>query len=434
MEKQQQVSILSTSTLRLADALKRREIREIVYFHCDHWEPWKTEVGMSRTASLPVMAERVTRFVDVMQSREFARRLTLFYKPGVYSALDDGSLATKGVKVHPDDRIVFLFLGRDAKRHGREAMRYLVSSGAHGIELHLHHEGFTHNTAPSNALTGAYLASPRARAFEEARLDLALRLVLDTIRSETGKPLDRWFFVHGHWALQASDPTVCHLVREIEILAANGCKGDFTFPAGRRAVNPRLEVPYFIAPVNGARGYDLPEAQPELAYGNSAAAPRKFFIWASLIKHRGCSLDYYAPWVRQWLENSENAVLQLIEQSYAIDHTLFIKTHAHSMHPNYFDTGTPPAFPLAEPAVQQLFGTLFEAAAAAHVRTQFLTAAEVYDRFTTAKHNPVDGFALRVVGPAADASDIHAPPMTLDLSAARPLDPWQTPRMGPFEQ
>jgi hypothetical protein len=415
---------MSTSTSRLADALQKREVRDIVYFHCDHWEPWKTLAGLSRIASLPVMAERVQNFVDAMQTLDFARRLTLFYKPGVYTALDDGSLTTKGVKVHPDDRIVFLFLGRDSKKYGREAMQYLVSSSAHGIELHLHHEGFTHNTAPVNALAGVYLATSRARAFEEARLDLALRLILDTIRAETGKPLDRWFFVHGHWALQASDPSVCHLVREIEILAANGCKGDFTFPAGRRAVNPRLELPYFISPVAGARGYDLLEAQPELAYGNSLAAMRKFFVWASLIKHRGCSLDYYAPWVRERLEEPENAMQELIEQSYAVDHTLFIKTHAHSMHPNYFETGKPPVFPLAEPAVKRMFGMLLEAAGAASVRMQFLTAAEVYERFVTAQHTPAGGFDLRIMGPPTDMSDISAAPMTLDLLAARPRDPW----------
>jgi hypothetical protein len=45
-------------------------------------------------------------------------------------------------------------------------------------------------------------------------------------------------------------------------------------------VNPQLEVPYFCKPIRAKRAYDLPDADPEFAYGNRAAAASKFFIWA----------------------------------------------------------------------------------------------------------------------------------------------------------
>lgn len=413
-------------TARLVDALLRREVQRVAYFHCDHWEPWQTINGKTRATSLPVCAERIRQFSEAMQRLDYARALTLFYKPGVYSALDTGTLTGKGVKVHADDKITFLFLSASADAIGREAMRHLLETAPrYAIEVHVHHEDFTHATGASEKPVGVYLATSAARAHEEARFDLAIRLILATIRTETGRPLDRWFFVHGLWALQASDPTVCHMVRELEILAANGCHGDFTFPAGRQGVNPRHDAPYFVTPIAAARGYDLAEAQPELAYGNAAAAREKFFIWSSPIKHRGCSLDYYAPWVRARLDDPEQCALDLITESYAVDGTLFVKTHAHSMHPTYFEDGKAPAFPLAEPAVQAMLGGLFEAAEAADVPVEFLTTAEVYDRFIAAAHQPAGGFALTAPGQLVAAPGIVPPPATLDLAVRRNGDPWR---------
>jgi hypothetical protein len=407
---------------RLTDALRRRGVSRVVYFHCDHWEPWKVLPGLNRTSSLPYMVERVRQFVDAMNALPFAQRLTLFYKPGIYSALANGKV--KGVQAAPDDAIVFRLRDQTARDFGRAALQDVITRSSHGVEVHIHHEGFTHNTAPQDAATGAYLASPLGRRHEEARFDLAVQLVLAAIREETDQPMDRWFFVHGHWGLQGSDPSVCHIVRELEILAANGCKGDFTCPSGRGLVNPRLEVPYFTTPMTAAKGYDRQEGMPELAYGNSVAAASKFFIWSSLIKHKGSSLDYYAPWVRQRLEDPEGPALELIEDSYRVDGTVYLKTHAHSMHPTYFIDGQPPAFPLAEPAVQRLFGLIMEAAARAGAGFECLTAAEVYDRFVTASHRPAAGYGLTITGQPTDVSGIVPPPPNLDIGAPRPADPW----------
>ncbi len=396
---------------RLADVLRQRDVSRVVYFHCDHWEPWKTVPGHTRVSSLPITADRIGQFVDDMNALPYARRMTLFYRPGVYTTLDTGK--QQGLKAAADDAIVFLSRDEATITHARNAMRDLLDRSEHAIEVHIHHEGYTYNTAPVYPATGAYLESARGRAHEEQRFDLGVRLVLDAIRDETGLAKPHWFFVHGHWALQASDPTVCHIVRELQILAAHGCKGDFTFPAGRGAVNPRLNVPYFVTPIAAAKGYDQPEGNPERAYGNSAAAASKFFIWSSLIKHRGSSLDHYAPWVQERLEKPASAVEEMLRDSYAIDGTLYLKTHAHSMHPAYFEQSAPAVFPLAQPAAQRLFETLMEAAAMADVAFEFLTAGEVYDRFIHAKPQPKAGFALQISGPASDLSGIVPPPPNL---------------------
>lgn len=408
----------------LADSLRRRGVRQLVYFHCDHWEPWKVLPGLTRSKSLPVMVERVRRFIDAMNETDFTRRLTLFYKPDVYTTLDEGK--ESGVKAAANDAIVFRARDQAQRDHGRAALQDIVTRSAHGIEVHIHHEAYTYNTSPVSAAVGAFLASPTGRANEEARFDLAVRLCLATIREQTDLPLARWFFVHGHWGLQGSDPTVCHLTREIEILAANGCKGDFTCPSGRARVNPRLDLPYLITPVSAAKGYDCQHAMPERAFGNAAAAAHKFFVWSSLIKHRGCSLDCYAPWVRQRLNDPLVPARDLIEDSYLAGDTLFLKTHSHSMHPHYFADDQPGAFPLAEPAVQRLYGTIADAAAAAGVPIVFLTAAEVYDALVTADHTPTEGFTLTMPGAEPDGSEIDPAPFNLDIAPARPADPWQS--------
>ena len=90
----------------------------------------------------------------------------------------------------------------------------------------------------------------------------------------------QWFFVHGLWALQGSDENVCRISDEIGILMREGCKGDFTFPAGRVTLYPKIEIPYFCDAIDRIRGYDgSPSSNPEAALNNAQAAQNKFFVW-----------------------------------------------------------------------------------------------------------------------------------------------------------
>jgi len=57
--------------------------------------------------------------------------------------------------------------------------------------------------------------------------------IAQTISREVGRRFDRWAFVHGNWALAASDPTICTVESELAIIMRHGGFGDFSFPAGR---------------------------------------------------------------------------------------------------------------------------------------------------------------------------------------------------------
>ncbi len=381
----------------LSDLYKKRGVRRVVYFHCDHWEPWRAVPG--HDALCEANRDEVHRFIDVSNRIDFATRQTLFYKCTINYIYDHDNSATEGVKASPEDGIRFGTRPEKWQRIAADAMSHVVSRSKMDVQVHIHHENITYNTDHKKPEVVSFIGSDRARRFEEQRFALLLQLTLKTIEQETGRKLDRWFFVHGHWGLNASDPAVCHLTREIAIMMDHGCLGDFTVPSGRPVVNPRLEVPYFTTPVDAPKGYDLQEGEPEFAYGNKTANDRgKFLIWSSVIKHRGASLDYYAPWVRKRLDELDKLTREIIEQSFLVDGTLFIKSHAHSMHPQYYEDTRLAVFPHAYPPIQNLFSVLFDAAASAGAEVSFLTASEVYDLLVNADYQPPGGFPLTIPG------------------------------------
>ncbi len=384
----------------LADILKRRDVRRVVYFHCDHFEPWH-----GGGPAIEDYAANVLRFADCSAANEYARRLTLFYKPQVVIA----RAGTKGfIAATPGDSLGFR--PRTAKQETiyAGAMRGLLDRSGHEIQVHLHHEGYTYNTSHRDPEIIELLERPEARGGDAARFELGLNLALDAIRRETGLDLKRWFFVHGLWALNASDPAVCHITDEIAILMRNGCLGDFTFPAGRPKADPFLEQPHFVRPVDAPKGYSLGEAEPETAFGNAPAAGSKFFIWASEVRHRGCSLDYYSDHVRRDLADPVSFAARIFEGSYVAEGTLYFKTHCHSMHSNYGRAGDAVVYPHEHPGVRQLMGVVFDAACAAGASIAFLTAGGVYEEFIQPRAAPGAGFRLHA--PPPSPGRLTAPP------------------------
>ncbi len=385
----------------LADIVRRRGVRRVAYFHCDHFEPWRKAPG---SASFAENADDIVRFGEECAANEFARRLTLFYKPRLYQGRVGRD---RGVRLATAQDVIGFVDTPPALRDAAEAaMRTLVATVGHEFQVHVHHEGWTYNSSHEDPALVAAFARPEIRALDTARFELGLGLTLEAIRRETGLPLDRWFFVHGKWALNGSDPAVCHIADEIEVLMRTGARGDFTFPAGRRHVDPGIEQPYFARPVAALRGYELPEAEPEAAFGNAAAATAKFFVWASAIRHGGSSLDHYSDWVVEKLASPELFAREILELSHVAGDTLWFKTHGHSMHARYRREGEPATFPHGHAGVQRLLGTVFDAATHAGADVEFLTASEVYDRFTTGRPPPPGGFAL----PPAATATISAGP------------------------
>jgi len=406
---------------RLASRLAEMEVGSLVYFHTDHFEPWRS-IG-----DIPAIGQGIVdaigAFARTCERLDFARRLSLFYKPHLNYALRGGD----GVeRADPDDLVCFLPRAEHEERFGRAAMQQIVAAG-HEIQLHLHHEYYTATKAHTDPATIEWFAGPHGHRLDAARLELAIRLNREIVARETGRFPDRWFFIHGQWALNGSDNASCAITNEIEVLMRNGCLGDFTFPAGHRMVNPRIQAPYFCRPVDAPKGYDRPEAEPEIAAGNAGAAARKFFVWACAADSLHCSLDYMSEASRRHLDNTEKAATALIEGSYRADHTLFIKTHAHSMHSFYFVHAALPVFPHQYPATQNLFSVILDAADRAGVAVRFATASEVYASLIADHAKPEIDLAATYLRPTGPMRVLQTAPSPRGASRDAKL-PRNTPR------
>jgi hypothetical protein len=367
----------------LASRLRGMDVASLVYFHTDHFEPWRA-VGSAPAVGQEVV-DSIGDFCRVTERIDFARRLTLFYKPHLNYALRTGDDLARA---DPRDLVGFLERTEHEERFGRDAMREVATASAHDIQLHIHHEYYTATTAHTQPDAVAWFAGPLGRALDRQRLELAIGLNRAIIARETGRSTERWFFIHGHWALNGSDDTSCTITDEIDLLLRNGCRGDFTFPAGRQHTNPRIAVPYLCRPFDAPKAYDRAEAEPEIALGNAGAAARKFFVWSSPATNLQCSLDYLSASSRRQIEDTGKAARELIDNAYVAGRRLFIKTHAHSMHAHYFEYARTAVFPHQYPPAQTLLSVIFEAATEAGLDIEFLTAPEVYDLLVTAEAKP----------------------------------------------
>lgn len=361
----------------LSEILRRREVSRVAYFHTDHFEPWSLAPGRP---SFEACAEAVEDFAVRSAKVAFGQRQTLFYKPKV----DGGMGRAASIRVNPEDPFGFVPRADETRVLAKSALQGLLSKSAHEIQVHVHHEHYTWNTSHTRPAILSAFDRPGVKERDSSRFELGLSLTLDAIREETGLPLNEWFFVHGVWALNASDPAVCQIEDEIQILMRNGCRGDFSFPAGRQHVDPACLEPFFIQPVTGRRAYDLADAMPQAAWGNARAASDRFFIWSSELTHRSSSLDYYSRATMERLRNPVSMARDIVSQSVVTDGTLWFKTHAHSLHSDYFQTPERSPIPHEHPDVRALFGLIADAIEAAGAALKFLTANEVYQEFVTA--------------------------------------------------
>jgi hypothetical protein len=374
-------------------------VRAVVYFHTDHFEPWR--LVPDRDGDMERCVEDVEGYLAKTAPLDFARKASLFYKANVnYLVSADRELR----RAHPDDLLGFVPRSLRDLTIGRGILAPIVASD-HDLQVHIHHEYFTYNDSARDLETFAYLQTPHGRSFDNERLELCIRLGLDTLREDGGVELPRWFFIHGHWALNASDPHECTIVREIEILRRNGCLGDFTQPAGRTHVDSRIEVPYLVEPVALPKGYDAPEANPIQAAGAGKAAAERFFIWASATTHRSCSIDTYSSFVQQRIKTPQVTALEHARASVVINGVLYLKTHCHSLHPAYCKADGRPT-PHTDPGVQAELRALFHAADGIGAVVNFHTAAEAYDQIVGA--------------PAPQARDLTS---EFDLKSGSPMAP-----------
>lgn len=373
---------------RLAERVRQRDIKRVVYFHTDHFEPWRS--FERRAVFGPENARDLEAFALAMAKVEFGRKLTLFTKPQLNFGLRSGA---DMMHASEDDELGFVRRTSAENAAAKAAMRPIRELTGHEFQLHIHHENYTSNATVTKADTdiGRYLATAKGAALDSQRFAFGVQQSLKLLADETGQNFDRWFFIHGHWALNASDDADCRIVDEIRLLHQLGCRGDFTCPAGRPHVDPRHEVPYLCRPVDVPKGYDTREAQPTpLAGAGADHAENQFLIWASKIKHGATSIDHSSEFVRRRSGDLEKAAGRLIDQSYLHDGTLFVKTHAHAMHPAYSDGRAMKCFPHLFPATHDMLSLTFDAGAEAGAEIAFETVSEVYQRLVTSPKRAQD--------------------------------------------
>lgn len=356
---------------QLADILKQRNIREIRYFHTDHFEPWSKGVNTETAKGVDVFAKQSK------QSR-FAEKQSLFYHTFLPYRLDPQIVqqAQRGV-----DAVVLGNRSDEQHRLSREAMMPIERDGKHEVHIHIHHEGFTRNTEEYSKELSRWVNSNSTAEMDANRLEKAIILTKEYIAHDIGRPIDRWAFVHGNWALNASDRTICWIESEIELLMKHGCFGDFTFPAGRGHCDPsHILEPYTCLPVSKPKGYDTPDAAPiTIRRDMPAFSKDRFFIWNSAIKADFSSIDYYSEGNRERFKETTAFVKAWLEKSVVIDNVLYLKTHAHSMKWEYeIEKGTNP-IPHLYPDIKAIFDLLEVVCNSAAVEIKVITVNELMD-------------------------------------------------------
>lgn len=399
----------------LADILKRRGCKSVSYFHTDHFEPWSISIDEPS-------ARAIDRMATMARSSPYARRLSLFYNVFVpYRLKSDGPLRQGDLHAQ-DDEVVFNARSEQQERLAARAIRPLVEDG-HEIHLHVHHEFWTRNASHFDHPVSRWVNAASTHDKDSHRLDLHIRLCKEAIARETGQPFERWAFVHGNWALNASDPLICHVSDEMALIARHGGFGDFSFPAGRSYCDPRMETPFTCLPIDLARAYDDRRSDPRpVAAGSGVMRPDRFFIWNSPIKAVHSSLDYYSGPNRTYLQETERVVATWLAKSVVLADTLFIKTHAHSMRADYHLPESGPGIPHCHPDIVAVFDCLARACDRAGIELCFQTANEVVDRLVqfdrgpgmSATTAPSTQLTAEIASPATPAS----PPTTAREVAA----------------
>jgi len=357
----------------LADLIKSRGCESVSYFHTDHFEPWSISINEDGVRRVEYMARQA-------RSSPYARRLSLFYSVFVpYRLTADG--VAEGDDQVPDDGVVFVARSEQQERMARDAIRPLVCDDGHEMHLHVHHEYWTRNHSHFDTPVAKWVNAYSTPQADSRRLDLQFRLCREAIEREIGRPFDRWAFIHGNWALNASDPLICHVSDEMAMILAHGGYGDFSFPAGRSYCDPKLKMPFTCLPIDLPRAYDDPRADPKpIGVGSRAFASDRFFIWNAAIRSVDASIDYYSVANRNMFKLPERIVHTWLSRSATLGGTIFIKTHAHSMNAAYRLGEPDSTIPHLYPDVVRAFECLERACDLAGVELRFETANDVVSR------------------------------------------------------
>lgn len=296
----------------IADTCSRREIVRVVHCHADHFEPEDVAKRFGAPADMALWLERCKPAV-----------LTLFVKCPLGFRLDKAT------------EIGMSLCRSSSAAIEAEYLRTLVGLDA-GVGLHVHHEAWTCNAMPREKLSPSQQAlhdlamTQRDPRLDHERMSTMVSGSLTWLREVTGLSLEAWHFVHGCWAFGASDPEICQLQSEVPLLHELGCRGDFSFPAGRRTCDPPWDRPKWIMPVPGIRAFEQPGADPSDEY-----AADRMLVWASRADDWWCGLDTYTQDSRV-LTESPDKIERYLALCPVIDGTAYVKTCGHGVNQYYW--------------------------------------------------------------------------------------------------
>jgi hypothetical protein len=336
------------------DIIKKRGIKKIYYFHVDHFEPF---TGGSRVDNI----SGIRNFIKRTKSFNHSKKMSLFI-PIPYGRILGTDNVSDAEVFSFDNDLVSFYIKNSSAQKTKESIKMLYENG-YDIHIHIHHERWTSNDLDISKFSELDLPMRRyvlndGKTNDSVRFKNHLELCLDFIK-DIIPDFNSWGFVHGCWALNASDPEICNIDDEIIILKNAGCIGDFSFPAGRKRCDPEIESPFTIKPIAAKRSYDKP-ASKQRVVGKDLGAFNKdrFLIWSSKIKHRHTSLDYYSDAIKKNLSNPNLIINNWLENAPVIDGNLFIKTHSHSMDLRYWENYNDPIIPITSTNINKAFAIL----------------------------------------------------------------------------
>ena len=296
----------------LVNILEARRVSRVVHFHCDHFEPCRKDTSGEYTALAAIRTLNEERL-----RHRHLQALSLF--PSSQRCCYVENVSPERIpKMMPMGDIYFSL--SSVAELEVELLTYLGHQPGIDFHVHLHHEWWT-----SSKCTG-WPASPERDA---ARIRDVLTEHLAYYAKYTSIDVDNWGFVHGCWALNGSDKSICNITDEMQVLKSLGCVGDFTFPAGRSWCDPDLKQPHTVVPTVGYKAYVSPEADVRSVVRSAGAMhPDRFFIWSAATPTTDLSVETIAGL-------PPNAIHRVVQSwlatSPVIDGTLYIKTHCHSL-------------------------------------------------------------------------------------------------------
>jgi hypothetical protein len=345
-----------------------RGIKKVVHVHSDHFEPFMSAQRMGKE-------DELNFFFNKMKENPWSEKMSLNY-------------------IFPLGRTVVGKERNNSEHFGAENDKFLfylnknddylykffdiINKNNMDMQLHIHHERFTKNdfyenrpVEPGNESVFNFISKESTHDLDSKRFEFTVKLYKDMFLKYGGIEKDKWTFVHGCWALNGSDPEICKISDEIEILHRNGCVADFSFPAGRSHCNPKLfSSPTIVKPANMIRSYDCKENILMEWDGNKVS--EGFLVWASENSASIYSLDFYGKKTSD-LISPDKRVIRWFKHSPIINNTLYIKTHSHSAHRHYINT----EFPLSSEYAKTVFFLLENACTENNVDLEYLSCGDL---------------------------------------------------------